>query len=566
MDPVEPASGDRSEPRRPLLMDPAGNRPSGFAPPAAGSPRSTASDGGIRTGPAHAAGPTAATGSPVQAAGATAPGGSSSVLAGGPVAAAAIGALPGEATFGPVSQVVRVSVRTASSRLDLVLPDRSTFAETLETVLEAAPRTLREQAIAHGGWVLRTAAGSAPAGSITLLDQGVVDGSTLFLTGVDAAPAVVVYDDVADAVAATVRTDPAGWPVAAGRPVALAAAGVFGVVLLLAVLWSGPPWMPVAISLAVLAAAGVAAAGWLARALSDPVAAVPVGLFAVAAGTAAATIVTAGSPPDRAVGPPQLLLGAAAAMVLAAVVGALVGSRPVPFVAVVTGSLLIVVAAGCCQLFDLPAAAGAAIVVGLALCGMPAVPRLALALAGAFPPSGSARSTAEDAAESWETDAVTDGIDPAAVRLAARRATGYLTALIQGLSWAALAGCVLLARSADATAVVLAAVVGLGLLLRSRLFPTVGQRLPLLVAGIASLTAVLLAIAWTVEPGTVLLTVALPALAGMVISLLFATGRRRFSPELARGLEILDVLTAVAVIPLVAVVLGLFEIVRGIGG
>ena len=47
--------------------------------------------------------------------------------------------MAGEASFGPVSQVVRISIRTLSSRIDLVLPDRSTIAETLETVLELAP-------------------------------------------------------------------------------------------------------------------------------------------------------------------------------------------------------------------------------------------------------------------------------------------------------------------------------------------------------------------------------------------------------------------------------------------
>ena len=77
-------------------------------------------------------------------------------------------------------------MRTLSSRIDLVLPDRSTIAETLETVLELAPRSLREQAIAHGGWILRTAAGEAIPGASTLLDQGIVDGTTLFLTGIDA--------------------------------------------------------------------------------------------------------------------------------------------------------------------------------------------------------------------------------------------------------------------------------------------------------------------------------------------------------------------------------------------
>ena len=38
MEPLEPASGNRQEARRPLLMDPVGTRPSGFAPPSVLSP------------------------------------------------------------------------------------------------------------------------------------------------------------------------------------------------------------------------------------------------------------------------------------------------------------------------------------------------------------------------------------------------------------------------------------------------------------------------------------------------------------------------------------------------
>ena len=171
--------------------------------------------------------------------------------------------MAGEASFGPVSQVVRISVRTLSSRIDLVLPDRSTIAETLETVLELAPRSLREQAIAHGGWILRTAAGEAIPGSSTLLDQGIVDGATLFLTGIDAANSAAVYDDVADAIADAVLTDPSVWPAGAGRAVALGAAGLFGGLACLSLLSAGPPWVVVAVILGAIAVLGQVAAGLL---------------------------------------------------------------------------------------------------------------------------------------------------------------------------------------------------------------------------------------------------------------------------------------------------------------
>lgn len=520
MEPIDPAGGDRIEPRRPLLMDPAGARPSGFAPPTAT---------GASTG-------------------------SSSVLASGGPPAPAVGALTGEAAFGPVSQVVRVSVRSASSRLDLVLPDRSSIAETLETVLELAPRSLREQAIAHGGWILRTAAGEVLAGSTTLLDQGIVDGSTLFLTGVDSGGAAVAYDDVADAVAAASRQQPSGLPRGFGRRVALSAAAVFGAVGLLALLWAGPPWTPITVTLGGAAVLAAVAAGWLSRGVGDVGAAVFAGIVCVVSSATAVAVTTAGPAALLPLSATSILLGGGTAIGVAVVMVALIGARAAPLIAAVTGSLVICLAAFCCLLFTVPAMAGAAVAVGVSLCAMPLVPRMALALAGP------ATDTTDPAAA---TDAA---IDPEVVAGTTRRAFGYITGQVLGLSWAALAGCVVLAVSDDATAQVLAAVAGVGLLLRARLFPTLGQRLPLLIAGLGSLVAVLLALMTSLEGGSLLIAVALPALVAMLVSLLLGTLRRPLSPELARGLEILDVLIAVVLIPLVAAVLGLFTLVRGIGG
>ncbi len=302
------------------------------------------------------------------------------MLAGNAVAPAT-GAVPGEASFGPVSQVVRVSVRTLSSRIDLVLPDRSTIAETLETVLELAPRSLREQAIAHGGWILRTAAGEPIPGSVTLLDQGIVDGATLFLTGIDAADSAAVYDDVADAVADTVLTDPSAWPASGGRAVALGAAGLFGALTCLSLLWSGPPWAAVAITLGGITVLAQVAAGLLSRGVGDAGVATVAGLFSVATGAAAATVATAGSAALLDIGAAQLLLGAAAATVFATTAALAIGTRRVPFAAIITGSLLLCIALVCCVIFDLPPAGGAAIVAGLALGLMPLVPSVALRLA-----------------------------------------------------------------------------------------------------------------------------------------------------------------------------------------
>jgi type VII secretion integral membrane protein EccD len=533
MEPVEP--GNRAEPRRPLLMDPAGARPSGFAPPAVltpavPSPATPAAPSAIRT---------------------------PSVLAGTGVAAAT-GAPASEASFGPVSQVVRVSVRTLSSRIDLVLPDRSTIAETMETVLELAPRSLREQAIAHGGWILRTAAGEAIPGTTTLLDQGIVDGATLFLTGIDAADTVAVYDDVADAVADTVLSDPSAWPPGGGRLVALGAAGLFAALACLSVLLAGPPWTAVAIMLGSVAILALVAAGLLSRGVGDAGIALVAGLTSVAAGTAAATVATAGSSAPADLGAPQLLLGTATATVLATGAAIAIGTRWVPFAAIITGSLLLCVVLGCCVIFDLTAAGAAAIVAGLGLVLMPLVPSATLRLArfelNPLP------TTADEVYADQET------VDVSAVRRRTRQAVGDVTALIQGLAWLALGACVILAFSSDVTAQLLAGIVAAGLLLRARLFVTIGQRLPLLVAGIGSVAALLVALMTQFDGGAEPIAVALPALLGVVGCLLLAARRRRVSNNIFRAAEIVELLIAVAVVPLVAGVLGLFGFIRGLGG
>lgn len=556
MEPLEPAPGTGLETRRPRLMDPAGARQSGFAPPA------TLPESG--QGPAPVAGaqavpptPTPRTG-PTLGSTPTPRSGTQSVLAHRTPNGPAAGGAAGAASFGPVSQVVRVSVRTLSSRIDLVLPDRSTVTETLETVLELAPRSLREQAIAHGGWILRTAAGEAIPGSTTLLDQGIVDGSTLFLTGIDAAGAAAVYDDVADAVADTVREDPSAWPSDGDRAVALGAAGLFAGLACLSLLWAGPPWTAVAVTLGGIAVLGQLAAGLVRRRIGDDGIALVIGLLSVVAGAAAATVATAGSSPLLEIGAPKLLLGAAAGALFATTAALAIGTRRVPFTAIVTGSLLLCIGLGCGVVFDLRPAGAASIVVGLALCLMPVVPSVSLRLAGfelnPLPPAAD------------DIDAAHETVDAPAVRNRTRQAVGYLTALIQGLAWPTVVAGAVLAFSHDTTAQVLAGIVGAGLILRARLFITIGQRLPLLIAGIGSVVALLVASMMRIDGPTSLIVVAAPALLAVVGCLLLAAQDRRLSPALTRAAEIIDLLIAIAVVPLVAGVLGVFAFIRGLGG
>jgi len=547
-------------------MDPAGPRPSGFAPPAvltapkappavpAGTPpTSTSPTPTVPTQPPTTQPPTAPPAPPGPVLGS-----STSVLAPAPAVLPGTGGQAGDASFGPVSQVVRISVRTLSSRIDLVLPDRSTIAETLETVLELAPRSLREEAIAHGGWVLCTAAGEAMPGSSTLLDQGINDGATLFLTGIDAAASATVYDDPADVIADTVRSDPSGWPSGAGRACALGGAGLFGSVAFLSLLLAGPPWVVIAVVLGIIAVLGQAAAGLLSRRVGDTGAALVAGLLSVGAGAAAATVATAGTARLSQIGVPQLLIGAAVAGLLAASAALLVGTRQVVFEAIVTAMVLLFIALACCGFFDLPPDGGAAIVAGLGLGLMPLVPSVALGLArfeiNPLP-------TTID-----EIDADNETVDAPAIASQTRRAVGHVTALVQGLTWPAFAACVVLGLSAGVAGQVLAGLVGLGLLLRARLFVTTGQRLPLLIAGAGAIAALLLAVSADSDGIAAVLAAALLSLLAVIGCLALAGRRRGLTPGLTRAVEIIELTITIAIVPLVAAVLGLFAFVRDLGG
>lgn len=464
-----------------------------------------------------------------------------------------------ESSFGPVSRIVTISVRTPSSRIDLALPDRITTAEVLETVLELAPRSLREQAMAHGGWILRTAAGRPLPGSTTLLDEGIAGGATLFLTGADTAEPAVVHDDLADAVADAVRTDTAAWPAGTGRAVALGSCAAFGVLAILAVLALGPPWVLPSLILAGLTVAAQVVAGLVARRRGDCGTALTVGLLSVGAGAAAATVATAGSAPLTMLGPLPLLVGAVAAGVLAGTASMAVGSRRVPFGAVITAAGLLTAAGMLGVGFDLDPIGTAAVVGGLAVCLMPAAPSLSLRLA-AFEPDPLPVSVQDLGS------AARRAVDSGDARSRTRRAVHLLTALLHGLAWPTLAAGIVLALGGAPAGPALAAVVGVAMLLRARLFRTVGQRLPLLVCGVGCLIAVLAGLVIRAESTLPIVLVILVAVAAAAGAATIAGRRTPRPPAMARAAEIGDLLLTIAVVPLVAAVLGAFAFVRGLGG
>lgn len=570
-----------TEPRRPLLMDPAGARPTGFAPPT--SPWAPVAGTRPRPTPpptrSRLAGPRPA--DPEDLAGPVEP---------DPGWPARPNVPRPESAFGPVSRIVTVSVRTPTSRIDLILPDRTTAAEILETVLDLAPRSLREEALAHGGWVLRTAGGRPLPGATTLLDEGIAAGDTLVLAGADTATPTVVHDDPADAVADAVKLDTRAWPAGAGRVVALAGGTAFGLLAILAVPALGPPWMLPALVLAGLALAAQLAAGLLSRRPGGDPAAVTVGLLSVPAGAIAALLatatvsatLTAGPVADdiltdtatatgrTAAGSAVASIGAAGPLAwwvaivtagaLAATASVAVGPGRVAFGAIVTAAGLLGVAGVPALVVGLSPGGFCALVVGLAVCLMPALPGLALRLA-AFEPDPLLGSAAGLTAAAGQTRVDGD------IRDRTRRAVGRLTALLHGLTWPVLGAGVVLALAGPAVSgPALTAAAGTALLLRARLFRTVGQRVPLLVSGLSCLVAVAAGLVLHAESSLTVGLVIGASVGAATLAVALAGRREPRTAAMARAAEIGDLLLAIAIVPLTAAALGAFAAVHGLGG
>jgi hypothetical protein len=104
------------------------------------------------------------------------------------------------------------------------------------------------------------------------------------------------------------------------------------------------------------------------------------------------------------------------------------------------------------------------------------------------------------------------------------------------------------------------------MLLRARLFRTVGQRLPLLVCGVGCLLGVPAGVVIHADSTLPIVLMIVVAVAAAAMAATIAGRRVARTPAMARAAEIGDLLLTIAVIPLVAAVLGAFAFVRGLGG
>ncbi|SDP52624.1 type VII secretion integral membrane protein EccD [Klenkia soli] len=456
--------------------------------------------------------------------------------------------------------LARVTVAAPTRRVDVALPDGVAVAELLPMLLRHAGDELADLGQEQGGWVLRRPDGSSVEPDRSLAAQEVRDGDVLHLVPSREQWPELDYDDVVDAIARSARDRSRSWGSAATRRAGIAT-GVVGLVLAaLVTAGTGPEdWGRAGGVLLGLAVVALVAAVLLARAVGDAGAAVPFGTVAQLTAAGGALVVGLGAQPLATLGPWQWLAGALALVAVSLVVLAAVSVSAEGPVAGAALGLLGAVAAAAALTDAVDALSAAALVAALTVVLVPALPILSVRLGKV--PMPLLPSTTEDL--------LADGPQVPRSRVAARvrRADELLTGLLAGFAVAALAAGVVLVADGGRAGLVLVALVAVGGLLRSRLFPASRHRLPLVATGLGGV--VLLVLAALALDAAQQLRYLVPALVVLALAALVALLRfqdRAPSPYLGRVADVLDVLVVLAVVPVACLVAGLYGYVRGLYG
>jgi len=463
--------------------------------------------------------------------------------------------------------LARITISAPQRRVDVALPELVPLAELLPEVLRHAGEGLGDQGEQHGGWVLRRTDGAPLVPGQALAAQGVRDGELLHLVPARTQWPELEYDDVVEVIADSARSRGGTWTGPATRQAALAGAGVLLSVGLFAVLHGGPGWSAgpfVALGAAVLLCLAALLAS---RAYGDAPAGTTLGGWAMPyAFTGAALLVTSGDPvgvfpPLRWIGAPEALAGAVTLLLVAVLAAFGVGAGLRIFAAGAIAGLVGAVAA--LGGFVASAAGTAAVLIAVLVCGIGALPLLAIRFGRLPMPSPQTAGVPGGG----EADGTRQPPERMLVYAAVARTEELLTGMLIGHAVLVGVAALLLVSSGGFAGRLLVGVCAAVLLLRARLFVTVRQRLPLVAAGLASAGALGAALAWSNGPGRPLGLVAgglLLALVTVAAGITYA--RRPPSPYLARAADIADTVLVVSVVPVTCAVLDLYARARGLLG
>jgi type VII secretion integral membrane protein EccD len=451
----------------------------------------------------------------------------------------------------------RVSVHAGTCSVDLSLPAGMPVAMLIPAILDILDdRDAERFGPAAARYQLSCPGIPALPGSMTLEQSGIRDGAVLVLSHCRTEPPAPRCDDMAEAVAAALDTDTRLWNRRATRLTGAVAASAFaalGGLLLIRNTWSAnttgdrgsTAWIAAITSFVALLGGAVAQ-----RAYRDPIAGLAMSGLATAFAAVAGFLAVPGS-----WGVPNALLAAIAAASTSVLAMRVTGCGVVTLTAVSCFAIAVAVAAsaGVVAAAAAHAIGSVSAVVSLALLGIAG--RASIVLAGLSPqPSALDPEAQEPDADCLATKAI--------------RADNWLTSLRCALSAAAAIGAIVTVVTGRGSAprlgcIAFGAVTGALLLLRARSIDTT-TTLVFVVGGIATIgtTFAVTAVGMPERGPWIAATAAMLVAAALYLS--FVAPAVPFSPVARRGVELLECLALVAMVPLTCWICGLYGAVRGL--
>ncbi|MQA84696.1 MAG: type VII secretion integral membrane protein EccD [Streptosporangiales bacterium] len=453
----------------------------------------------------------------------------------------------------------RVTVVAPRARVDVSLPQSATIADLLPQLLHLVGEDPADRDAAPNEWVLTRVGDAAVDTGRTVEALGVRDGEMLYLTPRGEQPPAPVFDDVAEAVAHVAMSKEGRWEPVATRKVGLVA----GLIMLLlgagVVAGSGAGWAGslLAFTLAILL---IGVGSGLARAGGDAVAGTVLGGAALGYAFAGGLVLLTPEEGMAAAGRAQLVVACAALVMFAVIAAAAIGDFLPLFLAAATAGGIGGIAAIIAMISGAPAQGIAAATAAVVMAFTPLLPLLSLRLAGLTMPALPADATdfrrdEESLPEPGTLEQTALGDEYLAALL------GAVAAVLVVCQWT-------LMSSHSLIAGVLAAVLALALLLRSRVYPARTQRYVLLVGSMLGGASVIVGLAFVMSPALRLLLVVTAVVAGAGIALLLGLvySHRRPSPYWGRALDILEILVLLSIIPLALGALELYQYFRALAG
>ncbi|MGW3121601.1 type VII secretion integral membrane protein EccD [Streptomyces sp. NPDC001107] len=458
------------------------------------------------------------------------------------------------------TEVCRLTVEAPDGRADLAVPVTTPVSAVLPVLLRhAAAGPGHRPDSQDTPWVLQRLGDEPLDPEATPESAGLRDGDVLHLRPAEAALPALHFDDVSDGVAHTVGAGPGRWRPGLTRNLGLALACVALVALAAALLGAGPgPLTAVAAGLiALVLATGCATAARM-RADQGGVLVTGVGAFGFAA--LAGTTLREGPSGGFAPGTTGVLLAAGCVVALAGVLLAL-GTLPlaVPGTVLLT-AVAAAVGAGLAETAGLHGVQAASVVaVGLFVLGHLA-PRLALRAARLRVPG------LPHDAEELQLDIEPEPGETVTGRVTVATACLDMISVSSALVWA-VALWLLADREHGWAGWLLPLSLSLAVLLRARGTNGTLQRVPAVLAGAYGLGLVLIV---RVAPAGPAARAAVLAVLLAAVLLLLVGARRlpraRLLPIWGHLGDLLETVTAIALLPLLLQVLHMYTYFRGLAG